>query len=170
MKHRATPLLPCRSLGAMYACQIFKAAERELPGLSDDIAAGKFGRHDSYSRVGAEQDPVLLNAGFVHAFTADSSTAPHGGEERQRRDLKTALYQRDFLLTWKQSDSDLRRVLHLPYAFVNCLQHPCAVANGLVVSAGARPERRQVGDRTSCLEKRSAGITHASTELDPHSI
>jgi Zn-dependent M32 family carboxypeptidase len=26
----------------MYACQIFKAAEAELPGLADDIAAGRF--------------------------------------------------------------------------------------------------------------------------------
>lgn len=28
----------------MYATQIFKAAEKELPGLSDDLAAGNFGR------------------------------------------------------------------------------------------------------------------------------
>ncbi|KAL4858840.1 Thermostable carboxypeptidase 1 [Chlorella vulgaris] len=35
---------PTYSLGAMYACQIYKAAEADLPGLSDDIAAGKFGR------------------------------------------------------------------------------------------------------------------------------
>jgi carboxypeptidase Taq len=35
---------PTYSLGAMYATQIFKAAEKELPGLADDIAAGKFER------------------------------------------------------------------------------------------------------------------------------
>ncbi|KAL4418640.1 hypothetical protein ABPG77_005377, partial [Micractinium sp. CCAP 211/92] len=34
---------PTYSLGAMYACQIFQAAQRELPGLSEDIAAGRFG-------------------------------------------------------------------------------------------------------------------------------
>ena len=28
--------------GAMYACQIFKAAARDLPTLDEDIAAGKF--------------------------------------------------------------------------------------------------------------------------------
>lgn len=28
----------------MYACQIFRAAEKELPGLADDIAAGRFER------------------------------------------------------------------------------------------------------------------------------
>lgn len=35
---------PTYSLGAMYATQIFKAAEKELPGLADDIEAGKFER------------------------------------------------------------------------------------------------------------------------------
>lgn len=35
---------PTYSLGAMYACQIFQAAEKELPGLADDIAAGRFSR------------------------------------------------------------------------------------------------------------------------------
>lgn len=39
-----TPPMHAGSLGAMYACQIYKAAEADLPGLSDDIAAGKFGR------------------------------------------------------------------------------------------------------------------------------
>lgn len=28
--------------GAMYACQIYKAAEKDLPGLEEDIAAGRF--------------------------------------------------------------------------------------------------------------------------------
>ncbi len=28
--------------GAMYACQIYKAAEKDLPGLDEDIAAGRF--------------------------------------------------------------------------------------------------------------------------------
>lgn len=28
----------------MYATQLYQAAEKELPGLADDIAAGKFGR------------------------------------------------------------------------------------------------------------------------------
>lgn len=35
---------PTYSLGAMYATQIFKAAEAELPGLADDIAGGRFER------------------------------------------------------------------------------------------------------------------------------
>ncbi|KAL4428286.1 hypothetical protein ABPG75_002375 [Micractinium tetrahymenae] len=35
---------PTYSLGAMYACQIFQAAQRELPGLDEDIASGSFGR------------------------------------------------------------------------------------------------------------------------------
>ena len=34
---------PTYSLGAMYACQIFKEAERRLPALHDQIAAGNFG-------------------------------------------------------------------------------------------------------------------------------
>ncbi|KAK9833280.1 hypothetical protein WJX81_002396 [Elliptochloris bilobata] len=33
---------PTYSLGAMYACQIYKAAAKDLPTLDDDIAAGKF--------------------------------------------------------------------------------------------------------------------------------
>lgn len=38
---------PC-SLGAMYATQLYQAAEKTLPGLSDDIVAGKFGRLKSW--------------------------------------------------------------------------------------------------------------------------
>ncbi|GAB4814416.1 hypothetical protein N2152v2_001462 [Parachlorella kessleri] len=49
---------PTYLLGAMYATQIFKTAEKELPGLSDDIAAGKFDRlrqwlNDKIHRVGS---------------------------------------------------------------------------------------------------------------------
>ena len=33
---------PTYSLGAMFACQIFETARAELPGLDNDIAAGKF--------------------------------------------------------------------------------------------------------------------------------
>ncbi|BDA49961.1 Thermostable carboxypeptidase 1 [Coccomyxa sp. Obi] len=34
---------PTYTLGAMFACQIYQAAQKDLPGLAEDIAAGKFG-------------------------------------------------------------------------------------------------------------------------------
>jgi hypothetical protein len=36
---------PTYSLGAMYACQIFQCAQRDIPGLEDQIKAGGLGRH-----------------------------------------------------------------------------------------------------------------------------
>ena len=35
---------PTYTLGAMFATQIFREAEAQLPGLADDISAGEFAR------------------------------------------------------------------------------------------------------------------------------
>jgi carboxypeptidase Taq len=42
---------PTYSLGAIYACQIFEAAQADLEGLDDDIAAGRFTRLKEWLRV-----------------------------------------------------------------------------------------------------------------------
>jgi len=41
-RRRAAHASRVRHAGAMYACQIYRAAEKDLPSLAEDVAAGRF--------------------------------------------------------------------------------------------------------------------------------